>query len=348
MIKIGLIGTGGISGAHLDYLKSRKDVRIAALCDIKPEALKKRQKQYGGRDCRGFYDYREMLAKVPLDAVWICTPPLVRKELLIACADRKLPTFCEKPVEHDPIRGRAIAAALARRQAKVQIGYVLRYAPAVSALRQAMRDDKIHLVQSYYGCNVSLTMGLRAWFYDMAKSGGALVDQATHNLDLLRYLFGEIREVQGLAANPVHRKARHYTIDETIVILFKFRNGILGSHNHSWVANGWRNEILISGEKRLYRINLNSGILTVNGPPPHQARAKAKHTLIPDAGSGDAVWFKHDGSSIFRYEDGTFLKQVSTGNWSGNLSDYADGLKTLELTLACNRALVKGKVSLAS
>ncbi len=345
MLNAGFIGTGGISAVHLNYLKTRKDVRIAALCDIRPAAVDKRQKEYGGL---AFADFRKMLDRVKLDAVWICTPPLVRKEPLLACAERGIPVFCEKPVEHDEARARAIAAALARRNARVQIGYVLRYIPLVQALRQAMQDDTLHLIQSYYGCNVSLAMSLPAWFYDQAKSGGALVDQATHNLDLLRCLFGEVRDIRGLAANPVHKKAGRYTIDETIGLLFQFRNGMLATHNHTWVGNGWRNELVISGEKRLYRANLNRGSLSVDGPPPKKSGAAVKSSLIPDAGAGERVWFQQDSRSIYRYENEYFLKQVLTGKWDRNRPDYADGLKTLQLTLACDRAVRRGKATVAA
>ncbi len=344
MLKVGLIGTGGISGVHLDYLKTRKDIRIAALCDTNLAALKRRHKLYGGL---AFNEFRKMLDQVRLDAVWLCTPPLVRKDPLLACAARGIPVFCEKPVEHDATRGRAIAAALARRKAKVQIGYVLRHIPLVTALRRAMQDDKIHLIHSFYACNFSMGSGLPDWFYDKSKSGGGLVDQATHNFDLLRFLFGEIREIHALASNPLRKKSGRYTIDEAIGLVFMFRNGIIGTHNHSWVAGGWRNEITLSGEKRLYRVDLIRGSLVVNGPRSKKD-GPVKVNLIPDAGQPDRAWFQHDGSGIIQYENKAFIKQVISGNWSQNLSDYADGLKTLQLTLACNRAITHGKTTLAS
>jgi len=210
-----------------------------------------------------------------------------------------------------------------------------------------MRDDAIHLVHSFYACNFSMGSGLPAWFYDKSKSGGGLVDQATHNFDLLRFLFGEISDIRGLAHNPVHKISGHYTVDEAIGILFKFRNGIIGTHNHSWVAGGWRNEITLSGEKRLYRVDLIRGSLVVNGPRSKKDRA-VKVNLIPDASEPDPVWFQHDGTSIYQYENDAFLKQVISGNWSRNLSDYADGLKTLQLTLTCNSAVTHGKATVVS
>lgn len=336
MLNVGFIGTGGICAAHLNYLKTRKDVRIATLCDVKPEAVEKRRKEYGGQ---AFTDFEKMLDQVRLDAVWICTPPAVRRDPLLACADRKIPVFCEKPVEHDEARGRAIAAALARRKAKVQIGYVFRSIPQVEALRQAMRDDTIHLIHSFYACNVSLAMSLPRWFYDKSKSGGALVDQATHNLDLLRYLFGEVRTVQAMAVNPVRKKAGAYTIDEVLGLVFQFRSGVLATHNHTWVGDNWRNEMIISGEKRLYRLNFGKGTLIVDGAAAKKAKPASKAALTPYG----RLCFQHDGTSLFQYENARFIKQVVSGDWSRNVSDYADGLKTLQLTLACDRAVNKGK-----
>ena len=55
MIRAGFIGTGGISSVHLEYLQSRDDVEVTALCDVNPENLKKRRDEFGGE---GFDDFR--------------------------------------------------------------------------------------------------------------------------------------------------------------------------------------------------------------------------------------------------------------------------------------------------
>jgi len=337
MIRTAFIGVGGISPVHLNYLKTRRDVNIAALCDIRREQALKRQQEYGGEI---FTDYRPMLDQVKPDAVWLCTPPRVRREILLACADRGIPVFCEKPAERHEAKAAATAKALARRKARVQIGYVFRCTPAVRQLRRLMQDDHIHLVQSFYACNVSLTMGLPPWFYDKAKSGGALVDQATHNLDLLRYLFGEVQEVRGSAANPVHRPRKGYTIDETLGLVFKFAGGIIGSHVHTWVGDAWRNEIVLSGEKRLYR--LFSGSRLVVEQPAADAGNPLSRRLAKTASKG-ILEFKPESRSIYEYENEIFLKMVKTGNWRINPCDYTDAWKSLRLTLACNKALTQSR-----
>ncbi len=340
MIKACFIGTGSISGAHLGFLRKRKDVKIIALCDIVREHALNRQKEFGGDI---FTDYNTMLAQVKPDAVWICTPPSVRRGPLLACADRGIPVFCEKPVERSEASARRIDAELRRRKAKVQIGYVFRSTPVVQAVRKAVAGDRIHLINSFYACNVSLSMGLPKWFYDKAKSGGALIDQATHNLDVLRYLFGEVSEVRGIAANPVHKKKAGYTVEETIGLLLTMKSGVVTVHMHSWVADRWRNEFLISGEKNLFRVNLNTGSLTSDVPVAAACdltAGKGKKKTPPPA----PLQFQQEKRSIYEFENEIFLKQVATGDWSKNPSDYADGLKTLHLTLVCDRALA-GKVA---
>ncbi|OGV49961.1 MAG: hypothetical protein A2X49_00695 [Lentisphaerae bacterium GWF2_52_8] len=326
MLRAGFIGTGGIVSVHLDALKAMGNVEIAALCDTCKENAEKRQAQYGGKV---YTDFNEMLKSERLDAVWLCTPPEVRELPLLACAEKGIPVFCEKPAERSETRAAALADKLEKLNARVQIGYVFRTNEVVQELKKQMAGDRIHLVQSLYACNMSLNMTSRSWFYDKDKSGGALIDQATHNLDLLRFLFGEVREVRGFASNPVKAKEKGYTIDEVISLSFAFENGTLGSHVHSWVGDGWRNEIVLSGEKAIYRLN-PGGKLTVERKDCDPLKKDAKD-------QGDKVF--EQKSNMYALENEVFLKMLKSGDWSANPSTYRDAAKTLSLTLACDRAL---------
>ncbi len=330
MIKAAFIGVGNISPVHLDSLKARKDVELVAVCDIVGERAEDKRKRYGGN---AYLDYNEMLKKEKIDAVWVCTPSDVREGPLLACAERGIPVFCEKPAEHSVVKAKRIADKLDKLDAKVQIGYVFRSNQVVAALKEQIKGDKIHLVQSFYGCGVSLDMKLAPWFYKKEISGGALVDQATHNLDLLRSLFGEVEEVRGFAGNPVHQKKPGYTVDEVISLSFRFENGLLASHIHTWVGDGWRNEIVLSGEKALYRLS-PCGKLQVERKSQDPLKAKAEK-------KAEDGCFEQKGS-IYADENEVFLKMLKSGDWSKNPSTYRDALKTLELTLACDKAVSKG------
>jgi len=325
MLNIGLIGTGGISWVHLSYLKKQKNVNIAGLCDIKPEALNRRQSEFGGK---GFDHFMKLLDGVKLDAVWLCTPPEVREEMLVECAKRGIPVFCEKPVERTLETAEKIAKQLRAKKAKVQVGYVFRSIPLVNLFREASKDDKIYVAQSYYGCDMSLKRDFPEWFFNKDRSGGGLIDQATHNFDLMRYLFGEITEVTGCASNPRTKKKGNYTIDETIGLSFLFKSGMLGTHTHTWVGDTWRNIFIFSGEKRHYRMNMGTLKLTVY------------------EGFNKTTKVKTSGGSMYEHENEIFLEMVRTGDWSKNPCDYDDGLKTLKLMLASDRSTTEGKIKL--
>ena len=317
MIKTALIGAGGIAGTHLAFLKSRKDVELAGICDTNFLKAEERVRNFGGR---AYKDIEKMLDSEKPQAVWVCTPPRVRAEPLLACARRNIPVFCEKPAEAGLQEAEELKLKLDENNAKVQVGYVFRSVPAVKKLKEQMQDDKIHLVQSLYSCNLSLTDEVSAPRFNKSITGGLLVEQATHNFDLLRYLFGEVSSVSGLASNPIHKKQGNYSIDEVIALSLRFENGMMATHCHSWAGDSWRNVITVIGEKRLYRLSLFDRILTVE--------------------SGDQKKeFADPPDSAYDYECGIFLDMVSTGNWKNNPSTYEDAIKTLKLSLAADKTV---------
>jgi predicted dehydrogenase len=331
-LRIAFIGTGGISRVHLQCLKMREDVEISGLCDINPEALEKRTKEFGGKP---FSDFQQMLDEIRPDAVWICTPTGVRYEPLIACKKRDIPVFCEKPVARTVEEGEKILDELGDFNSHVQVGYVFRSMPVTGMVKDLIREDKIHSFLSFYCNNSGLSKRLSKWFYDKQISGGALLDQATHNFDLLRYLLGEVEEVQGTWRNPVTQKTEGYTIEEVIAVNMVFKNGIVGTHVHTCVGDAWRNHILLSGEKRTYWLNLNEGELKVEG----ESTSGINLWETDNTNKKARVFQQGKDKSIYHYENVVFLEMVSSQNWSKNPCTYEDGLKSLKCTLACDTAI---------
>ena len=137
-------------------------------------------------------------------------------------------------------------------------------------------------------------------------------------------MFGEVVEVAGLASNPRLKKEPGYTIDETIGVTFIFESGMLGTHTHTWVGDAWRNELNFSGEKRHYRVDMWEGTITV---------LEGNERRI----------IKTSEKGMYSYENELFLDMVKSGDWSGNICTYGDGLKTLEMTLAANESVEKSK-----
>lgn len=317
-VRIGLIGTGNISGAHITALKQVGDAQIVAVCDVDPARAASRAADAGAGEV--FTDYQKMLDGVKLDAVWLCTPPTVRSGPIEASIERDIPVFTEKPVAGDLATAQAVAEKIERSGVPVIVGYQLRYMEIVDRVRTQIADDRISLVCSTYCC--PLTLDYQAgraetkWLYQKNISGGAIVDQATHSFDLMRYFIGEITSMNSIGSNYLQPKTQDHTVEDTYSVAFRFENGAAGVHGHTWCHHAWRFMLQLYGLRGAY---------TLMGS--HQ---RAEWEL---AGGEKTVCELKDDPML--NQDRHIVEMIESGNFSQIRSSYADAVKTLALTKRC-------------
>lgn len=93
MLKVGLIGVGGISSAHIPAWEAMDDVELVALCDIRPEQMEKY------KDTKHCYtNALDMLENENLDIVDICLPTYLHADYSIMAMERGINVICEKPI----------------------------------------------------------------------------------------------------------------------------------------------------------------------------------------------------------------------------------------------------------
>ena len=113
-IKLGLIGAGGISGAHCRTLAEIEGAEIIAAADLVPANLERAKEQWGIK--RTFTDYNEMLKMDEIEAVYVCTPTGVHAAPTVASLNAGKHVFCEKPMEGDIRRCRFNVARCKRKR----------------------------------------------------------------------------------------------------------------------------------------------------------------------------------------------------------------------------------------
>ncbi len=315
-VQIGFIGAGGIAGAHINAIKRIPQAKIIAIADIEIEKARQRAELV---DAQAFSDFREMIDKTQLDAIWLCTPQNVRAEPIKVAIEKGIPVFTEKPVADCLETAKAIEKQIKSSNHPVAVGYVLRYMKIVDKVRELIANDNISLINSVYCCPMSLDYkrgnSSRNWFFQKEISGGPIGDQATHLFDLLRFLKGEVSEVYAMANNVIHPKTGSYTIEDVYAIAFKFEDGSLGTHGHTWGHSRWVSAITLFGEKGRYELDF-SGKLT--------------YTI------GDNEPITENPEDVPMYnEDIAFIEMIKKQDFSNMRSTYSDGVKTLELTTKC-------------
>lgn len=194
-IRVGSVGIGGISrGVHLPGIAASSDLELAAVCDIREDALQAAQQAYGVAPERCFRDYRDLIACEDVDVVDISTPNDVHFEVAMAAA-KAGKSFCvEKPLTLTAEQADALARAVEQAGVKTMVCFSYRYKAAARYARDLVRGGtlgKIYHVDMEY----SQAWGLpqfgtpRVWRFHKAETGsGALGDLGSHALDLVRFV----------------------------------------------------------------------------------------------------------------------------------------------------------------
>lgn len=320
-VKVAFIGAGGIARQHMKGLVKMPGVEIVGLCDVNKARLKERRGEFGGEV---FTDPAKMLTATRPDTAYICLPPFAHGPAEMACVRHKVPFMVEKPVAIDLKTARAIRAAVKRSGLMAGAAYMTRYRAGVQRARELLSEDPPALI---YGGWIGGFPGNHPWLFDKKKSGGQLLEQTTHTVDLLRYLCGEVTTVSCYAApRDFVKGAKNFRADCASTTAMKLKSGAVASIMSAWVtrAGGGIWLTLISPN---YKIDITGW----------EASVKITH-----AGGRHVEEIKGE-DDIFEIEDAAWIEAVRSGKPGGVLSDYDDGVKSLAVSLAANESMAAGK-----
>ncbi len=322
-LRVAFIGVGGIAQRHLQSLRALgpERARPAAFCDVELGRAERAAAEHGGNP---YTDFTHMLEAEPdLDAVFICTPPFARAEPIAAVAQRGLAVFCEKPPAFDAEQGRRALSAIRRAGVVSNVGFMYRWLRPVDRARELLAGRGLAAVRSAFLCGPAVERNLPAWFYLQNRSGGPLMDQAIHVLDLHRYFAGEVAAVHALANTVFRERDADFTIQETYTLNLAYAGGAIATHVHSWACTAAMGQVELISDRARLTVDLYANRLsgTVDG------------RAIDEAFTDDPYLREVD----------QFLAAVAAGDPTGLRSPYADGLNTCAVTWAGLRSAESGR-----
>jgi predicted dehydrogenase len=200
MIRIGIVGFGFMGRMHYRCWNALPGVKIAAICEGNPEALKVAA---GGNvagaaetiDLTGvatFTKYDEFLASGLVDAVSITLPTFLHADFSCKALEKGLHVLCEKPMALNLAECDRMVAAAQSSGKVLQIGHCIRFWPEYVKAREIVRNGEYgHVVAATFQRLGSLPSWNPAnWFADERRSGGMLLDLHIHDADFVQHLFG--------------------------------------------------------------------------------------------------------------------------------------------------------------
>ena len=190
-----MIGTGNRGSFVLQGVVEQPGVKVNALCDLKPDRLD-RGATLAARDKPAtLKDYRELLARKDIDAVFIETPCDLHVEMAIAALKAGKHVYCEKPAGITPESIRALLKAVHSSDRVFQIGQqmrsLVRLRRTIDAIHGGVAGDVV-MIKAHRHASADLPHDSSSaeWFFDAKRSGDVIVEMSVHNLDVCNWAAG--------------------------------------------------------------------------------------------------------------------------------------------------------------
>ena len=247
-VKVGVVGLGFMGSAHARVYKKLDNCELVAICDSDP--TKKQLADF--YDCNFCEDLDQFL-KQDLDAVSVCTPTAMHHDVVSSVLDNGKHVLVEKPFADSLTKGKSVVKKAAEVDKLVGVGYIERFNSAVQELKKALDCSQIF-------STVSMRFGP---FPPRTKYSGVFLDLASHEIDLLNYLFGEVPEVlYSHFSSNINSDFEDYAY-------ISLKYGHIHSHiEASWLPNYKVRQISLYANERFYSLNYAQQKLKMYRAPP--------------------------------------------------------------------------------
>jgi len=319
-VRIGFVGSGGISQAHTCALDKIEDAEIMAFTDSDEERAVQAAARYPGAGA--YTDLMKMLDEQELDAVYVCVPPHAHGEIELALIERGIAFFVEKPVGNDRETPSRVLAALEGSGLLTSVGYMARYHATVEQLREHVRQDEPVIA---WGSWVGGVPGVY-WWRRKEMSGGQILEQTTHIFDVARYLFGEVVSVFCAARTGLITDIQDYNVEDASICTLTFESGLVCEISSSCAVG--------CGSRESVEVICRGSRCELTGAIPHWGLA------IEQPGRKCEIEGTDD---VFLLENRVWLEAVQSGDGSKVRSPYEDACKTHMVTCAANESIASGK-----
>jgi predicted dehydrogenase len=313
-VRIAVVGTGGVARRHLGVLRQLEAIVIVGHVSSDSARAAAQAAEWGGS---AYTRVEDLLDHARPDAVWICVTPDRHGALELELVARRIAFFVEKPLATGLAVPESIASALARAGGPITaVGYKFRGLDTLPRVRELLYEHPPRMVLSFWHDSLPPP----AWWRRAERSGGQVVEQATHLLDLARCLVGEAQVMGAVAGRWPRADAPDADVPDVSAALLRYetRDGpIPGVLSATSLLRGHGSiELQLVCEGRLLRLSERC-LQVEDGKSVHEFTSTADPFLV---------------------EDRAFVTAVRTQDASGVLCSYIDALESHRLACAVREA----------
>ena len=223
-LRAAVIGLG-FGRRHIQAYQRLPGVRVVAIAARNADRLEQARREYGIP--AAYTDDAQLYEHEDLDLVSICTPDRLHAEQALRALHASVPVLCEKPIATSLKEAARLVQAVRETGRAFMAGHNYRFVPQFARLKALVESDAagdLLLAESCYVQDLYAMEALGAGYWRWADPQEFYLGGAIHNVDLLRWVMGEVREVHSYAT----RGMPFYALDDTYVSNFVFESGSIG------------------------------------------------------------------------------------------------------------------------
>jgi predicted dehydrogenase len=263
-VKLAVVGAGLIGRRHAEHIAAEPRATLCAVVDPTPTG----REVAAALGAPWFASFAEMLAADRPDGVVIATPNQLHVRNGLEAVAAGIPAIVEKPLADDPAEGERLVEAAEKAGVPLLTGHHRRYNPMIRKAKEIIESGRLGQLLALHG--TFWLMKPDDYFdalWRREKGAGPVLLNLIHDVDLFRYLCGEIVSVQAQMSNAV----RGYAVEDTAVILLRFASGVLGTVTvsdsvvapWSWEMTTGENPAYPQQDQGCYQIGGTHGALTI-------------------------------------------------------------------------------------
>ena len=225
IVRVGCIGCGGFSYAHLSGFARVENAKIVALADIRPEKLEARAKEFGIADT--YLDYHDLLKRDDIDAVTLPLPDQVHCQIACDAMRAGKHVLCEKPMALDLEECKEMVRVAEETGMQLMIGQIGRYTPSFVKAKEMIEQGMlgtVFFIESEYAHDYSAIGGTGGWRVTPERE--PIIGGGCHAVDLIRMLMGE--NPYEIFAYANNMSLVDWPIHDCSVGIMKFPGGAIG------------------------------------------------------------------------------------------------------------------------
>jgi UDP-N-acetylglucosamine 3-dehydrogenase len=187
MIRVGILGAGGMGNCHARCFKRIAGTRVVAVADIRHDAADALAAEH---EAIAYYTIDALLREAAVDMVVVCLPTYVHASAVVAAAEAGVHVLCEKPLTLTLADADRMLAAVQRAGVKAMVAQVVRFMPHYRLIQSLYDRGDLGRPLMAEAIRIAPPPTWMTWALDPDLGGGALYDMHIHDLDYLYWLFG--------------------------------------------------------------------------------------------------------------------------------------------------------------